>query len=168
MDKVLGLMLLIAFAGAGCQTGRVSSESPQDQSGQAGGLAQQATKNDVGLDLSDRGLKAIPDDVFSRTDLEWLDLSGNRLTGAPQAEIRHLSKLKYLDLSDNSLTGLPAELGQLKGLENLDVSNNKLTGLPMELGNLTDLRVFDITGNAYSARDLEEISRKLPNTEIKR
>lgn len=120
------------------------------------------------LDLRGRGLSAIPSDVFSRTDLERLDLSNNKLTGAPQAEIRHLQNLKFLDLSGNQLTGLPAELGQLKHLETLNVSNNKLTGLPMELGNLTQLRVLDLSGNSYSKQDLDQIAAKLINTEIRK
>lgn len=118
--------------------------------------------------MSGRGLTAIPTSVFSQTDLERLDLSDNRLTGAPQAEIRHLQKLKYLDLSGNELTGLPAELGQLNNLLTLDVSDNKLTGLPMELGNLTQLRLLDLSGNAYSKQDLDQIAAKLVNTEIRR
>lgn len=120
------------------------------------------------LDLHGRGLTAIPSDVFSRTELERLDLSNNKLTGAPQAEIRQLHNLKELDLSGNELTGLPAELGQLQQLEILDVSNNKLTGLPLELGNLTRLRLLDLTGNAYSKQDLEQIAKKLTGTEIRR
>lgn len=128
---------------------------------------QQPTSN-TQLDLSTRGLTAIPSDVYLRTGLERLDLSNNRLTGSPQAEIRHLQKLRFLDLSGNALTGLPAELGQLKSLEVLNVSNNALTGLPMELGNLTQLRMLDLSGNPYSKQDLDQISAKLPNTEIRR
>jgi Leucine-rich repeat (LRR) protein len=149
----------LAFFGGGCLASSTVAPGPD---------AQQAIPSGTELDLSNRGLTAIPADVFSRTGLERLDLSGNRLTGAPQAEIRHLQKLKFLDLSGNRLTGLPAELGQLKNLEILDVSNNQLTGLPLELGNLTQLRVLDLSGNSYSTQDLEQIANKLLNTEIRR
>jgi len=159
MKRLLVLFAFVALLGSGC----VPTQSPS-----ANPPTQQKPTSGTTLDLSNRGLTAIPADVFSRSALERLDLSNNRLSGAPQAEIRHLQKLKYLDLSKNNLTGLPAELGQLKNLEVLDVSNNKLTGLPMELGNLTQLRVFDISGNAYSKQDLDQISAKLPNTEIRR
>lgn len=125
-------------------------------------------KNDIELNLSGTGLTKIPETVFSQIHLERLNVSNNALTGAPQAEIRHLQALKSLDLSDNKLTGLPAELGQLKNLQTLDVSNNALTGLPLELGNLTQLRLLDLSGNAYSVQDLEQISKKLPNTEVRR
>src|SRR3989338_4309780 len=42
------------------------------------------------LDLSGQRLTKVPDYVFTRTDIEVLDLSDNRLTGALQAEVRHL------------------------------------------------------------------------------
>jgi Leucine-rich repeat (LRR) protein len=149
VNKLPALLLSLAILGAGC----VTDTTPP---------------NGTTLNLSNQGLTSIPSDVFSRTDLEQLDLSNNRLTGAPQAEIRHLQKLTSLDLSNNKLTGLPAELGQLKKLQTLNVSENTLTGLPMELGNLTQLRLLDISGNPYSKQDLDQITSKLPNTEIRK
>jgi Leucine-rich repeat (LRR) protein len=114
------------------------------------------------LDLSGKGLTKAPEYIFSRTDLEELDLSHNALTGALPAEVRRLSELKVLDLSNNNFTGVPAEIGQLKNLEILDLSHNALTGLPYELGNLAKLRVLDISGNAYSEADLSQIKKNLP------
>ncbi|MBU2613001.1 leucine-rich repeat domain-containing protein, partial [Patescibacteria group bacterium] len=179
MKHLLILSLCVVTLGSGClvwQDTPASPTSPLGQTSQPQDLPpqeqppQEQPKPTSGttLDLSDRGLTSIPSDVFSRTDLEHLDLSGNRLTGAPQAEIRHLQNLKTLDLSGNQLTGLPAELGQLRKLETLNVSNNQLTGLPNELGNLTQLRVFDISGNPYSTLDLDGIATKLFETDIRR
>src|SRR5574337_119206 len=141
MKRFFALCLSVIILGAGC----TAYEAPH---GNGLGTSVPSAR---GLNLSGRGLTAIPSDVFSRTDLERLDLSNNRLTGAPQAEIRNLQQLTFLDLSGNQLTGLPAELGQLKNLETLNVANNQLTGLPVELGNLTQLRLLDISGNPYSA-----------------
>ncbi|MFA5853598.1 MAG: leucine-rich repeat domain-containing protein [Patescibacteria group bacterium] len=118
------------------------------------------------LDLSDSTLEKVPSSVFSKTDLEELDLSGNRLTGALPAEIRLLERLRVLDASDNAMTGVPAEIGQLASLQTLDLSQNALTGLPLELGNLKNLRRLDLRGNAISQQDLEAIRTKLPSTEI--
>lgn len=153
MKRFFALCLAVVLLGAGCSASQLASPNP------ASGAE---------LDLSGQGLTAIPSDVFSRVELERLNLSNNRLTGAPQAEIRRLQKLKYLDLSNNGLTGLPAELGQLQNLEVLNVSNNKLTGLPLELGNLTQLRILDLSGNPYSKQDLNQIAARLPTTEIRR
>lgn len=155
MKYPLGIFLVFVLLGGGC------ADVPTSV-----GLS--VTKKVTVLDLSGLGLTSIPSDVFSRTELVELNLSSNRLTGAPQAEIRHLQNLKALDLSDNALTGLPAELGQLKNLQTLNVSNNKLTGLPLELGNLTQLRLLDVSGNDYSKQDLDQIAAKLTQTEIRR
>lgn len=130
--------------------------------GEAETIAEEAVaKRGVTLDLSDRGLSKVPEYVFGRTDIETLDLSGNNLTGALQAEVRHLKNLRTLDLSDNKFTGVPAEIGQLEKLEVLDLSNNMLTGLPYELGNLRNLKMLDLSGNDYSELDLAEIRKKL-------
>lgn len=163
--------IALTILGAGCAYSGASNDMTVPNSGMdqpEAAAPQTGAKNINTLDLSNRGLTKIPSDVFSRTDLEALDLSGNALEGAPQAEIRHLQNLKTLDLSGNNLTGLPAELGQLKNLETLNVSNNELTGLPLELGNLTRLRVLDIRGNPYSNQDLDQIAQKLSQTEILR
>ena len=118
------------------------------------------------LDLSNKGLIKVPMYVFSETGLTRLDLSNNRLTGALQAEVRHLNNLKVLDLSDNQFTGVPAEVGQLSKLEELDLSNNQLTGLSHELGNLKNLKKLDLRGNNPSEFDLNIIRESLPNTQI--
>ncbi|MFA4931040.1 MAG: leucine-rich repeat domain-containing protein [Patescibacteria group bacterium] len=117
-----------------------------------------------GLDLSNQNLSQVPAYVFDRTNLEELNISHNRLTGAIPAEIRQLKNLRILDASDNQMTGVPAEIGQLNNLEKLDLSNNQLTGLPYELGNLSNLKILDLSGNNYSQLDLDIISQNLPAT----
>lgn len=165
MKQLLVILISVAILGAGCNLERNSTTAI---SGQPVQTAENKSISAHEIDLSGQGLAVIPMDTFLRTDLLKLNLSNNRLSGAPQSQIGHLKNLVSLDLSDNLLTGLPAELGQLSKLETLDVSNNRLTGLPMELGNLNQLRILDISGNPYSVKDLEAIASKLPNTEIRR
>lgn len=114
------------------------------------------------LDLSNQGLTKVPDNVFSMTNLQELNISDNQITGAIQAEIGHLKNLKVLIASNNLMTGVPAEVGQLTNLQILDLSNNQLTGLPNELANLKNLKTFNISGNNYSVQDLNGIIQKLP------
>jgi Leucine-rich repeat (LRR) protein len=116
------------------------------------------------LDLSNQGLEKIPEYVFNATKLENLNISNNEITGAVQAEIRHLQKLRTLNLSNNFMTGIPAEIGQLKNLEILDLSNNRITGLPYELRNLTNLKTLNISNNNYSEFDLNIIQKNLSNS----
>lgn len=118
------------------------------------------------LDMSGQGLVSVPMSVFSRTDIEVLNLSNNALSGALPAEVRHLSRLKILNLSYNNFTSVPAEVGQLSNLEVLDLSYNNLTGLPYELGNLSNLKLLDLTGNDYTEADLEIIRASLPSTTV--
>ncbi len=114
------------------------------------------------LDLSSQNLTKVPDYVFKMTNLEELNISNNKITGAIQSQINQLKKLKVLNASNNLMTGVPAEIGQLANLQILDLSNNKLTGLPYELSNLQNLKTFNISGNAYSNLDLNVIMQKLP------
>ena len=116
------------------------------------------------LNLSNQGLTKIPSYVFSQTNLEELNVSHNQLTGAIQAEVRHLGSLRVLDASYNNMTGVPAEVGQLQNLQILDLSYNQLTGLPNELGKLKNLKTLDLRGNEYSKQDLDYIRGKLSST----
>lgn len=114
------------------------------------------------LDLSSQGLDKLPAYVTTRTDLEELDISNNKLTGALPSEIGKLKNLRVLIASNNLMTGVPAEIGQMPDLEILDLSNNQLTGLPNELANLKKLKVLNLSGNDYSSQDLEIIKKGLP------
>jgi len=116
------------------------------------------------LNRSDQGLTKLPPEILQMTNLQYLDVSSNRLTGALPAEIRHLQNLEILDISNNQMTGLPAELGQLAKLRVLNASNNKLTGIPHELGNLQNLEVLDLSDNDISHEDVKIIREKLPKT----
>ncbi len=75
-----------------------------------------------------------------KTDETELNLSGKGLTALPP-EIGQLTSLELLNLSDNNLTGLPPEIGQLTSLKWLYLGNNNLTGLPPEIIQLTSLLI---------------------------
>lgn len=119
--------------------------------------------NSKTLDLSGQGLEKLPSYVLSRTDLEELNISNNKLAGALPSEIVKLTNLKVLNASNNLMTGVPAEIGHLPNLEVLDLSNNQLTGLPNELGQLSKLKILNLSGNDYSKQDLDIIRNGLPS-----
>ena len=114
------------------------------------------------FDLSGKGLKTVPTEIFSRNDLKELDLSHNQISGSLTSEINKLKNLEVLDISSNQMTGVPAEIGQLSNLKILDLSFNLISGLPHELGNLKNLKELYINGNDYSEYDLEIIKQGLP------
>jgi hypothetical protein len=86
------------------------------------------------------------------TQMEYLDLSGNSLTGALPSDIGKLASLKLLNLARNGFSGqMPSALNKLDSLEYLDLSHNKFVGeipdkLPSSL-NAFNVSYNDLTGN---------------------
>ncbi len=176
---IVAVAILLAFLGGTYATHTRTTTDAQKENPQSKGrpttentkskeesIIPTDTTKGAALDLSGQNLTKAPEYIFTQVTLVVLDLSDNKLSGALQAEIRHLQNLKALDLSHNNFTGVPAEIGQLKNLETLNLSNNQLTGLPYELGNLSRLKLLDLSGNAYSEADLSKIRENLPSSTI--
>lgn len=161
---VLAAVLALTLLGAGCSqlTPTVKQAAPVGQPG----VNQAPSPAGATLDLSNQGLTELPKYVLGMTELQELNLSHNRLTGALPAEIRFLKNLRKLNLSYNDMTGVPAEVGQLSQLQTLDLSYNRFTGLPYELGNLSNLKVLSLTGNNYAQADLNIILSHIPNVRV--
>jgi Leucine-rich repeat (LRR) protein len=94
------------------------------------------------IDLSDKKLRAFPDQLFSFPNLRTLSLAGNSDLTAIPARIGELTSLEELDLSKVELTELPEELGNLRNLRVLDISYNDLGALPERIGDLSNLTVL--------------------------
>lgn len=154
----------VVLFGAGCSVYNDSAEKPNSWPTEADVKAN--TTTGTKLDLSNQGLSEFPKYLLAKTDLQELNLSNNKLSGALPAEIRQLKNLQKINLSYNLMTGVPAEIGQLSKLTELDLSYNQLTGLPYELGNLSNLKILNLTGNKYSTADLDVILKKLPNLTV--
>jgi internalin A len=97
------------------------------------------------LDLSNLGLKAIPESLRDLTEAEVLTLAGNHISEIPNW-FTDLSSLRILGLSDNQLQRLPAEIGNLRSLFLLSFNNNRLESLPVEIRNLP-LSYLALSGN---------------------
>lgn len=108
------------------------------------------------LDLSNRGLTAIPAEVLANTQLKYLNLSGNRISRIPA--IKTLKSLLHLDLSNNLLTNLPDDVDQLASLKTLRVRRNRLGAIPSSLGRLAQLELLDL-----SANKIEELPDSIVN-----
>ena len=115
---------------------------------------------------------SIPAELGKLSNLEVLDLGGNKLKGSIPAELGKLNNLRVLDLSKNGyirngLKGsIPAELGKLNNLRVLDLSWNGLSGrIPSELGNLNNLKVLNLEINNLMGRIPSELG-SLNNLEV--
>lgn len=132
------------------------------------GLLKAARKSGQ-LNLSGRGLREVPQDVFrinldtpeeahrdvsfgssdrwwEQTDLTKLLLSSNQLTQLSD-DIQLLPALTTLDLHDNQITSLPNTLGVLQELQQLRLNHNQLTSLPAEVCVLKNLRSLTLQQN---------------------
>lgn len=121
------------------------------------------------LDLSNRHLDALPEEVFLLVSLRVLNVSGNSLAAVPDA-VQCLQQLHTLNLAGNRLRTLPSTLGacqglvhlnlagngldhlpavalELRGLEQLYLGGNNLASLPDGIGALDQLRVLYLGGN---------------------
>ncbi|HON18068.1 MAG TPA: leucine-rich repeat domain-containing protein [Salinivirgaceae bacterium] len=108
------------------------------------------------LDLSNREIREIPNEVGELIDLEHLDLSYNYIERIPP-EIGKLTNLKSLLLLKNEIRQIPPEIGNLKNLVLLDISHNRFTDLPPTIGFLTELKTLDASYGLLKRLPLEFI-----------
>ncbi|MBF0463962.1 MAG: TIR domain-containing protein [Nitrospirae bacterium] len=137
-------------------------------------IINKADKNKVtALNLSGKGLTALPSEIGNLKNLKELWISNNQLTTLPHEigkltnltelyigtnqlkslppEIGKLSNLKILWCGTNQLKILPPEIGKLSNLMILLIDTNQLTALPHEIGNLTNLQQLHIYNNQLTA-----------------
>jgi len=97
------------------------------------------------LDLSWKGLKEIPDNVFELVNLKVLNLNHNKLTEI-SLNINKLVNLESLGLNYNELTEIN-DVSSLVKLEILNVSYNKLIEIPIDINKLVNLEYLDLEYN---------------------
>jgi Leucine-rich repeat (LRR) protein len=98
------------------------------------------------LDLQNKNISVISDDIGQLTALTTLRLDSNAIASLPPA-IGNCVSLKLLSLAKNMLAGLPAEIGKLHALTNLNVSQNSLAALPPSIGSLYNLHTLRLDNN---------------------
>ena len=88
------------------------------------------------------------------TNLQWLYLHGNQLTGTIPAELESLTNLQRLYLHGNELTGpIPSWLVNLTELLELSLWSNQLTGtIPLEVAPAQDLAALLVLYGRPAAR----------------
>lgn len=86
------------------------------------------------------------------TNLRFLNLDRNALSGTIPTEYGKLEKLQLLDLSSCQLSGpIPSEFGRLSNLYMLHLNDNQLSGsIPNQLSNIPGMNVLVMSGNLLS------------------
>ncbi|MBA0784473.1 hypothetical protein Gotri_025576 [Gossypium trilobum] len=91
-------------------------------------------------------------EVGSFSQLEYLDLSANRLSQSIPETIGDMLKLHYLNLSSNNFSlGIPPQIGKLVQVNELDLSHNELSGdIPTQIQSLQSLSTLNLSYNNLS------------------
>ncbi|XP_019190167.1 PREDICTED: probable leucine-rich repeat receptor-like serine/threonine-protein kinase At3g14840 [Ipomoea nil] len=106
------------------------------------------------IDLSRNYLSGTIPPQWASTNLEYLSILVNRLSGPIPKYLGNITTLVYLSLENNMFNGtVPPELGKLANLQNLILSANSLTGeLPKELNALTKLTELRLSSNKFTGK----------------
>ncbi len=112
------------------------------------------------LNLSYNEIEELPDSICKLSGLQELFLLRNRIKKLPHG-ISALSKLKTLDISFNPISGLPADFGYFKSLEYFDASFCKIRRLPIDFSNLISLKHLILDDNPMEFPPLKVINRGL-------
>ncbi|CAI9300177.1 unnamed protein product [Lactuca saligna] len=106
--------------------------------------------------------ESIPRSICRRTNLKFLDLSRNRLTGKVPKCLENLHMLLTMILGSNQLSGdIPSFVG-LNSLQTLKLNDNNFVGEPPRaLGNLQYLGILDVGDNKLSGNVPEWIGEQL-------
>uniref|UniRef100_A0A0E0CHJ8 Receptor kinase-like protein Xa21 n=1 Tax=Oryza meridionalis TaxID=40149 RepID=A0A0E0CHJ8_9ORYZ len=97
-------------------------------------------------------LKKLALDANLPSQLNWLWLRQNKLSGTIPSEIGNLKSLSVLYLDENMFSGsIPPTIGNLSNLLVLSLAQNNLSGLiPDSIGNLAQLTEFHLDGNNFN------------------
>ena len=115
------------------------------------------------INLSGKGLREMPENVFDYVNLEKLNLSHNKIKVIPK-EIVKLRKLRSLDLSFNDLTVLQSALFKLPKLRTLNLHGNKLRSLPKQIAQCK-LDILILSKNLFNEID-EELIKNIDKVDI--
>ncbi len=94
------------------------------------------------LDLSNKSIDELPDEIGDITGLKSLNLSYNNLTSLPST-VCNLVNLEKLLLTRNNIGKLPIGISNLQNLKILDIGYNPIVKIPREIGQFSHLESFD-------------------------
>jgi Leucine-rich repeat (LRR) protein len=98
------------------------------------------------LTLTSRDIAILPIEFLQLHNLQYLDLSVNRIVSLPEW-MNRLTALKTLNLSHNKLEKIPEWIGRYTTLRKLDLSYNKLEKLPTGISQCAALERVNVSNN---------------------
>lgn len=107
------------------------------------------------IDISNNQLSVLPTELFSMSNLRYLNAGKNQIEELPLVDNSNTSNagsyscvvLEELYLQDNRLNDIPAEIFRLPNLVILDISNNKLQQIPYDIWKAPKLRELNVAFN---------------------
>ncbi|KAL2971811.1 hypothetical protein AAZX31_15G218300 [Glycine max] len=115
-------------------------------------------KHLLSLDLSDTGIKKLPESTCSLYKLQILKLNGCRYLKELPSNLHKLTNLRVLSLSScYDLTEVPNSVGDLKHLGSLDLSRTSIKKLPDSTCSLSNLKILLLN----DCRNLKELPSNL-------
>ena len=109
------------------------------------------------LDVHTNNLSGtIPKGIGLSSELIYLDLSGNNLTGRIYpSSMKNLIFMEFMYIHNNELTGEALDwsiIGDMEQLRSLEIGSNRLHGtIPTNIGELQSLEILEIGSNVGSA-----------------
>jgi Protein tyrosine and serine/threonine kinase/Leucine rich repeat len=125
------------------------------------------------LDLSNNGLKSLPDDFGRFKNLKAVFFVNNEFEEIPEVlaqcpqlsiigfksnQIQHISKqallspiVRWLILTDNQIEQIPSTIGSLSKLQKLMLAGNRLKSLPEEMVACQNLELIRLSANCLTA-----------------
>ena len=123
-------------------------------------IEQAAAEGWTELDLSQKGLTEIPEEISQLSNLTTLNLNGNQIKEIPRA-IAQLANLTSLNLKFNQIKEIPEAIAQLANLKELNLSKNQIKEIPDAIAQLHNLGILDVSHNQISC--IPESITRLPN-----
>ncbi|XP_033111472.1 leucine-rich repeat-containing protein 20-like [Anneissia japonica] len=113
-------------------------------------------KESWSLDLSNCGLKSVPDAIFHlmrNTTVLTCDMSGNQLQKLPAKLAIQFCDMSEFNASGNRLNALPDEFGNLAMLTYLNLSKNRFVKVPEAVYNMVSVTHLDLCNNQLNELD---------------